>query len=155
MEKKDVLIVLLVIALIAVIIYYLIRKNSAQTSTVVTTTTGTVQPTNQPSFQVVTYQVTPPTNLKIPLLSEDFVVSIKPLTNQPVSYQAWFNIENDSNLHEDSLIINENPVTITQETPIIYSDTLSSQGIPYRGYPYLVLAMAGGQAEVKVSFYVP
>ena len=112
-------------------------------------------PTNTPtpsqSFIVNTYTVTN-TNVLIPLLSEDFVISVKPYSDQ-VSVMAWFNIENDVNQHGDSLVLNSDPITITQETPIIYSDVLKTQNIPYEGYPYLVIAVAGS-AEIKASFYV-
>lgn len=108
-------------------------------------------PTPSQSFIVSTYTVTN-TNVLIPLLSEDFVISIKPFSDQ-VSVMAWFNIENDIKQHGDSLILNNDPITITQETPIIYSDVLKTQNIPYEGYPYLVIAVAGS-AEIKASFYI-
>jgi hypothetical protein len=104
-------------------------------------------------------------NIMIPLLSENFVVSVKPLgtatssatsaTSSPpsVSISTWFNIENDTKLHNDSLIINETPVTITQETPIIFSDVLKQNGVPYQGYPYLIIA-ADGPLLIKVAFYM-
>jgi len=111
--------------------------------------TPTPTPTNP--FIVNTYTVTN-TNVLIPLLSENFVISIKPFSDQ-VSVMAWFNIENDIKQHGDSLILNSDPITITQETPIIYSDVLRTQNVPYEGYPYLVIAVAGS-AEIKASFFV-
>ena len=92
------------------------------------------------------------TNVLIPLLSESFVISVKPFSDQ-VSIMAWFNIENDIKQHGDSLILNNDPITITQETPIIYSHILKTQNVPYEGYPYLVIAVAGS-AEIKASFFV-
>lgn len=127
------------------------QSPSPATPTPSTTPSPSPTPTPTQPFVVNTYSVNN-TNVLIPLLSEDFVISIKPLSDQ-VSVMAWFNIENDVQQHGDSLIVNNNPITITQETPIIYSDVLKSQNVPYNGYPYLVIAVAGF-AEIKASFYV-
>jgi len=158
MDKKIVYSILLSIVIVAILIYlFVIRKPTASTS-------ASPTPSPQP-FIVQTYMLSQAGNIMIPLLSENFVVSVKPLgttassttsatTSPPsVSISAWFNIENDTKLHDDSLIINETPVTITQETPIIFSDVLKQNGVPYHGYPYLIIA-ADGPLLIKVAFYM-
>jgi len=162
-NKIVVILAVITLAAIGYLIYMLYYNkstyqspNPVQTSSLIPSTPPTTPyPSNTPTpsqpFIVNTYTVTN-TNVLIPLLSEDFVISIKPFSDQ-VSVMAWFNIENDIKQHGDSLILNNDPITITQETPIIYSDVLKTQNIPYEGYPYLVIAVAGS-AEIKASFYV-
>jgi len=162
MDKKIVYYILLSLVVVAILIYlFVIRKPTASTSI-----SPSPSPQQQP-FIVQTYMLSQAGNIKIPLLSENFVVSAEPLglvgatvlgvtsvipSPPSVSISAWFNIENDTKLHDDSLIINETPVTITQETPIIFSDVLKQNGVPYHGYPYLIIA-ADGPLLVKVAFY--
>jgi hypothetical protein len=168
MDKKIVYSVLLSIVIVAILIYlFVIRKPTASTSASPTPSPqALISPTPSPQpFIVQTYMLSQAGNIMIPLLSENFVVSVKPLgttasgttsatTSPPsVSISTWFNIENDTKLHNDSLIINETPVTITQETPIIFSDVLKQNGVPYQGYPYLIIA-ADGPLLIKVAFYM-
>ena len=160
MDKKIVYYILLSLVVVAILIYlFVVRKPTASTSI-------SPSPSSRQPFIVQTYMLSQAGNIKIPLLSENFVVSAEPLglagatalgvtsiTSPPsVSISAWFNIENDTKLHDDSLIINETPVTITQETPIIFSDVLKQNGVPYHGYPYLIIA-ADGPLLIKVAFY--
>ena len=162
-NKIVVIMAVITLAVIGYLIYKLYYNKSvynspspSQTSSVMSSTLPTppypsYTPTPTNPFIVNTYTVTN-TNVLIPLLSENFVISIKPFSDQ-VSVMAWFNIENDIKQHGDSLILNSDPITITQETPIIYSHVLKTQNIPYEGYPYLVIAVAGS-AEIKASFFV-
>jgi len=168
MDKKIVYSILLSIVIVAILIYlFVIRKPTASAYTSPTPSPqALISPTPSPQpFIVQTYMLSQAGNIMIPLLSENFVVSVEPLgttasgttsatTSPPsVSISTWFNIENDTRLHDDSLIINETPVTITQETPIIFSDVLKQNGVPYHGYPYLIIA-ADGPLLIKVAFYM-
>ena len=158
MDKKIVYSILLSIVIVAILVYLFVIRTSP------TPSPASPTPSPQP-FIVQTYMLSQAGNIMIPLLSENFVVSVKPLgttasgatsatTSPPsVSISTWFNIENDTKLHDDSLIINETPVTITQETPIIFSDVLKQNGVPYQGYPYLIIA-ADGPLLIKVAFYM-
>jgi len=160
MDKKIIYSILLSIAIVAILIYLFVIKKP------VTSTSTTSSPSQQP-YVVQTYTLSQAGNILIPLLSENFVVTAEPLgleaakalgvtstTSAPsVSISVWFNIENDTKLHNDSLIINETPITITQETPIIFSDVLKQNNVPYHGYPYLVIA-ADGPLLIKVAFYI-
>ena len=159
MDKKIIYSILLSIAIVAILIYLFVIKKP------VTSTSTSSSPSQQP-YVVQTYTLSQAGNILIPLLSENFVVTAEPLgleaakalgvtstTSAPsVSISVWFNIENDTKLHNDSLIINETPITITQETPIIFSDVLKQNNVPYHGYPYLVIA-ADGPLLIKVAFY--
>jgi len=160
MDKKIVYSILLSIAIVAILIYLFVIKKP------VTSTSTSSSPSQQP-YVVQTYTLSQAGNILIPLLSENFVVTAEPLgleaakvlgvtstTSAPsVSISVWFNIENDTKLHNDSLIINETPITITQETPIIFSDVLKQNNVPYHGYPYLVIA-ADGPLLIKIAFYI-
>jgi len=160
MDKKIIYSILLSIAIVAILIYLFVIKKP------VTSTSTTSSPSQQP-YVVQTYTLSQAGNILIPLLSENFVVTAEPLgleaakalgvtstTSAPsVSISVWFNIENDTKLHNDSLIINETPITITQETPIIFSDVLKQNNVPYHGYPYLVIA-ADGPLLIKIAFYI-
>jgi len=160
MDKKIIYSILLSIAIVAILIYLFVIKKP------VTSTSTTSSPSQQP-YVVQTYTLSQAGNILIPLLSENFVVTAEPLgleaakalgvtstTSAPsVSISVWFNIENDTKLHNDSLIINETPITITQETPIIFSDVLKQNNVPYHGYPYLVIA-ADGPLLIKIAFYM-
>jgi len=159
-NKLVVAIAMIAFAVIGYLIYKLYYNKSVHNSPSINQTSSAISstlpnpsytPTSTQPFIVNTYTVTD-TNILIPLLSENFVISVKPLSDQ-VSVMAWFNIENDITQHGDSLILNNDPITITQETPIIYSHVLKTQNIPYEGYPYLVIAVAGS-AEIKASFFV-
>jgi|SRR5579875_731595 len=160
MDKKIIYSILLSIAIVAILIYLFVIKKP------VTSTSTSSSPPQQP-YVVQTYTLSQAGNILIPLLSENFVVTAEPLgleaakalgvtstTSAPsVSISVWFNIENDTKLHNDSLIINETPITITQETPIIFSDVLKQNNVPYHGYPYLVIA-ADGPLLIKIAFYI-
>jgi len=163
MDKKIIYSILLSIAIVAILIYlFVIKKPVTSTSSTSTSSSPSQQP-----YVVQTYTLSQAGNILIPLLSENFVVTAEPLgleaakalgvtstTSAPsVSISVWFNIENDTKLHNDSLIINETPITITQETPIIFSDVLKQNNVPYHGYPYLVIA-ADGPLLIKVAFYI-
>ena len=154
MDRKVVYSVVLAIAITVLLVYvFVIRKTteSAATSTTTNTTTVTItQPSGQP-FVVKEYTINQAGNILIPLMSEDFVISVKPINGQ-ASISMWFNIEDDVKQHDDSLIVNNSPVTITQETPVLYSSTLKQNGVPYEGYPYLVIA-TNAPILVKASFY--
>ena len=160
MDKKIIYSILLSIAIVAILIYLFVIKKP------VTSTSTTSSPSQQP-YVVQTYTLSQAGNILIPLLSENFVVTAEPLgleaakalgvtstTSAPsVSISVWFNIENDTKLHNDSLIINDTLTTITQKTPIIFSDVLKQNNVPYHGYPYLVIA-ADGPLLIKVAFYI-
>jgi len=171
MDKKIVYSVLLSIVIVAILIYLFVIRTSPTPSSASPSPSPqqslsiSPSPSPQQSFIVQTYMLSQAGNIMIPLLSENFVVSVKPLgtaassttsgSSSPpsVSISTWFNIENDTKLHDDSLIINETPVTITQETPIIFSDVLKQNGVPYHGYPYLIIA-SDGPLLIKVAFYI-
>ena len=152
MDRRVVYSVVLAIAITVLLVYvFVIRKTTASAATSTTTTTVTItQPSSQP-FVVKEYTINQAGNILIPLMSEDFIISVKP-TNGQASISMWFNIEDDVKQHDDSLIVNNSPVTITQETPVLYSSTLKQNGVPYEGYPYLVIA-TNAPILVKASFY--
>ena len=145
MDKKIIYSILLSIAIVAILIYLFVIKKP------VTSTSTTSSPSQQP-YVVQTYTLSQAGNILIPLLSENFVVTAEPLGLE-VNISAWFNIENDNKLHNDSLMITETLITITQETPIIFSDVLKQNNVPYHGYPYLVIA-ADRPLLIKIAFYI-
>ena len=145
MDKKIIYSILLSIAVVVILIYLFVIKKP------VTSTSTTSSPSQQP-YVVQTYTLSQAGNILIPLLSENFVVTAEPLGLE-VNISAWFNIENDNKLHNDSLMITETLITITQETPIIFSDVLKQNNVPYHGYPYLVIA-ADRPSLIKIAFYI-
>ena len=152
MDRKVIYSVVLAIAITVLLVYvFVIRKTTTSAATSTTTTTTTTQSSGQP-FVVKEYTINQAGNILIPLMSEDFVISVKPINGQ-ASISMWFNIEDDVKQHDDSLIVNNSPVTITQETPVLYSSTLKQNGVPYEGYPYLVIS-TNAPILVKASFYV-
>ena len=154
MDKKVIYSALLGIAITALLVYiFIFRKESQQTTSQQpqSQSTSTSQQSVQP-FTVNTYMLTQPGNIVIPLLSEDFVISVAPYNTDSASVALWFNISPDIKLHDDSLVINETPITITQETPILYSSVLEQNNVPYKGYPYLVIA-SNAPLLIKAAFY--
>ena len=152
MDKKVVYSVIIAVAATIILIYlFVVRKQSTQAGTTGTTVLTAPSQQSQP-FIVREYAINQAGNILIPLLSEDFVISVKPMNGQ-ASITAWFNMEDDINQHNDSLIVNSTPVTVTQETVILYSSTLKQNGVPYEGYPYLVVS-TNAPILVKASFYV-
>ena len=154
MNTKVVYSVILAIAIAALLVYiFILRNQQTQQSPTVQSTQNRQQTQSQQPFVVNTYTLTQPGNIVIPLLSENFVISAAPYNTDSASIALWFNISDDIKLHDDSLVINETPITITQETPILYSGVLEQNNVPYKGYPYLVIA-SNAPLLIKAAFYV-
>lgn len=154
MNTKVVYSVILAIAIAALLVYiFIFRNQQTQQSPTVQSTQNRQQTQSQQPFVVNTYTLTQPGNIVIPLLSENFVISAAPYNTDSASIALWFNISDDIKLHDDSLVINETPITITQETPILYSGVLEQNNVPYKGYPYLVIA-SNAPLLIKAAFYV-
>lgn len=150
MDRKVIYSVVLAIAITVLLVYIFVMKRPS-TTTGTTVTAPSSASTGEP-FVVKEYTINQAGNILIPLMSEAFVISVKPINGQ-ASISMWFNIENDVKQHDDSLIVNNSPITITQETPVLYSSTLKQNGVPYEGYPYLVIS-TNAPILVKASFYV-
>jgi len=145
MRKEIILAIGLGLAAALVILYMLTVRQTTPTPT----PTASPLPVQFPIYQQYTVTQSSGGNVVIPLLTDNFVVSVKPVTT--TSLMAWFNITNDQHLHDDSLIVIPNLVTITQETPILFSSTLKQQNVPFEGYGYLVISLSA-PATIKVSF---
>ena len=149
MRKEVILAIGLGLAVALVILYILTMRQATSSPTPTPTPTASPLPVQFPIYQQYTVAQSSGGNVVIPLLTDNFVVSVKPVTT--TSLMAWFNITNDQYIHDDSLIIIPNLVTITQETPILFSSTLKQQNVPFEGYGYLVLSLSA-PATIKVSF---
>ena len=149
MRKEIILAIGLGLAAALIILYMLTVRQTTPTSTPTPTPTASPLPVQFPIYQEYTVTQSSGGNVVIPLLTDNFVVSVKPVTT--TSLMAWFNITNDQYLHNDSLIVIPNLVTITQETPILFSSTLKQQNVPFEGYGYLVISLSA-PATIKVSF---
>lgn len=163
METKDVVMIILIIAAVIAVAYFTLSKKQSSSQAPSASSQSSITPPSLPSntpsptssaqtqpFIVQTYSVSGTMNLVIPLLSETFIVAVYPQNS--VSLTAWFNLNNSQQQDQTSLVVIDNPVTITQPTVILTSDGLKQNNVPYEGYPYLVLSTYG-TATIVVSFY--
>jgi len=155
MNKTQALLVAIIIVVVILFIVYL------------KTLHATPSPTSPTFPQVLIQQVTSTNGgfVVFPVLSDNFVVtveipsqsglvSISPSPSpSPIFVQAWFNTHNDTLIHNDSLVVFPAPVNINQTTPIIYSDVLAQQSIPFHGYAYLVVNVSG-PCTIRMSFTI-
>lgn len=159
MNKTQALLVAIIVVVVILFVLYLKTLHA----------TPSPAPTSpQPTFPQVLIQQVTSTNggsVVFPVLSDNFVVtveipsqsglvSISPSPSpSPIFVQAWFNTHNDTLIHNDSLVVFPAPVNINQTTPIIYSDVLAQQSIPFHGYAYLVVNVSG-PCTIRMSFSI-
>jgi len=159
MNKTQALLVAIIVVVVILFVLYL--------KTLHATPSPSPAPTSPTFPQVLIQQVTSTNggSVVFPVLSDNFVVtveipsqsglvSISPSPSpSPIFVQAWFNTHNDTLIHNDSLVVFPAPVNINQTTPIIYSDVLAQQSIPFHGYAYLVVNVSG-PCTIRMSFSI-
>ena len=159
MNKTQALLVAIIVVVVILFVLYLKALHA--------TPSPSPAPTSPTFPQVLIQQVTSTNggSVVFPVLSDNFVVtveipsqsglvSISPSPSpSPIFVQAWFNTHNDTLIHNDSLVVFPAPVNINQTTPIIYSDVLAQQSIPFHGYAYLVVNVSG-PCTIRMSFSI-
>lgn len=147
MNTKTAVIISVAIVAAAILFWYLVLSKSPQTSTTTTTTTSPLPVSSFPYIIATTVQ----NFYVVPLISQDFAIEIDPIGGS-VSVNMWLSMYNDTANHETNLYILQN---VSSSQPIIItSQQLSNEGIPYKGYPYIVINVYPS-ANVRISFLSP
>ncbi len=74
----------------------------------------------------------------IPLKSENFVISASPYIAKYANVGIWFNVVKTTDLRGDSLVITTS-VLLTTLSPLILSEDLKKNNVPFEGYSYIVI----------------
>ncbi len=159
MTQKSLLGILIVLTLFVVVLLVLIYQKigNAQPTpmTIVQQTPSTptnvvVQSPSQPTYYTSTFVLVSTYSVAIPIISENFVISAEPYVVKQAILKVWFNLLKTTALRGDSLVITTSTV-LTTLAPLILSEDLKKNNVPFEGYSYLVI-QTSAPIKIHVSF---